>query len=197
MLVHVQVQGSKWLSHHAGHQEVNLRNPLHTGNKACKQGIHHGFEAFGRHHQKSKTGVSVNSQKGLMSFKKFKKQIKSKQTKMHTLENLERTTRKRPTNSQSYARVFQCDRKEHSQCWWQNHTSVNEFQGCNKESSSSCVRTYLKTGRSSKQTSLNIYTSLYVQGNTRKHFITISLCLYLWECLKISFMYDKKDKNIL
>ena len=42
---------------HAGHQEVgagvapavNLRNQLHAGEKACKQGIHPGFEIQGRH----------------------------------------------------------------------------------------------------------------------------------------------------
>ena len=39
--------------------EVNLGNPLHTGEKACKQGIHPGFETKGRYHHKSKTGVSV------------------------------------------------------------------------------------------------------------------------------------------
>ena len=37
--------------------EMNLRNPLHTGNEA--QEIHPGFENQGRHHQKSKTVVSV------------------------------------------------------------------------------------------------------------------------------------------
>ena len=37
--------------------KVNLRNPLHTGNKAGKQ-IHSGFEIHDRHCQKSKTGVS-------------------------------------------------------------------------------------------------------------------------------------------
>ena len=51
--------------------EVNLRNSLHTGDKACKQGIHPGFETQGRRYQKSKTGVSVAPQKGLMSFKIF------------------------------------------------------------------------------------------------------------------------------
>ena len=35
------------------------------------QGIHPGFEPQGRCHQKSKTGVSVVSQKGLMSSKNF------------------------------------------------------------------------------------------------------------------------------
>ena len=49
--------------------EVNLRNPLHMGNEAHKQGFHLGFEAQSRHSQKSKTGVSVAPQKKLMSFK--------------------------------------------------------------------------------------------------------------------------------
>ena len=51
--------------------EVNLRNSLHTGHKAHKRGIHPGFETQGRHHQKSKTGMSVVPRKGLMSSKKF------------------------------------------------------------------------------------------------------------------------------
>ena len=42
---------------------VNLWNPLHTGE------INPGFETQRRHHQKFKTGVSVDPQKGLMSFK--------------------------------------------------------------------------------------------------------------------------------
>ena len=33
--------------------EVNARNPLHTGDEACKQGIHTGFETEARRHQKS------------------------------------------------------------------------------------------------------------------------------------------------
>ena len=49
--------------------EVNLRNPLHAGDKAGKRGIHPGFETQGRRHQKSKTGVSVAPQKGLASSK--------------------------------------------------------------------------------------------------------------------------------
>ena len=53
--------------------EVNLRNPLHAGEKTHKQGIHPGFETQGRHHQKFKTGVSVAPQKELVSSKKFKK----------------------------------------------------------------------------------------------------------------------------
>ena len=57
--------------------EVNLRNSLHTGDKACKWGIHPGFETQGRHHQKSKTGVWVAPQKGLMSSNFFKKKLHS------------------------------------------------------------------------------------------------------------------------
>ena len=56
--------------------EVNLRNPLHAGDEACKWRIHHGFETQDRHHQKSITRVSVAQQKGLMFSKKnFKKII--------------------------------------------------------------------------------------------------------------------------
>ena len=47
--------------------EVKLRNPLHADDKSCKQGILCGFEPQGRHHQKSKTGISAAPQKGLMS----------------------------------------------------------------------------------------------------------------------------------
>ena len=46
--------------------EVNLKNPLHTGKEARKQGIHPGFETQGRCHQKSMTGESVLPQKGLV-----------------------------------------------------------------------------------------------------------------------------------
>ena len=46
--------------------------PLHPGHKTCKQGIHPGFETQGRRHRKSKTGVSVVSQKGLLSSENFK-----------------------------------------------------------------------------------------------------------------------------
>ena len=53
--------------------EVNLRNSLHTGDKARKRGIHPGFETQGRRHQKSKTGVSVAPRKGLTSSKNFLK----------------------------------------------------------------------------------------------------------------------------
>ena len=49
--------------------QVNLGNPL----QVMKQGIHPGFEAHGRRHQKSKTGVLVSPHKGLMSSKNWKK----------------------------------------------------------------------------------------------------------------------------
>ena len=55
--------------------EVNLRNPLHVDDKSCKRGTYAGYEIKDRGHQKSKTGVSVAQQKGLMSsnfFLKFK-----------------------------------------------------------------------------------------------------------------------------
>ena len=48
--------------------EVNLRIPLHSGDEVRKLGIHPGFETQSRRRQKSKTGVSVAPQKGLMSF---------------------------------------------------------------------------------------------------------------------------------
>ena len=57
--------------------EVNLRNSLHAGDKASKQGIHPGFETQGRHRQKSKTGVSVAPRKALMSSKNLKKNTRS------------------------------------------------------------------------------------------------------------------------
>ena len=46
--------------------EVNLRNPLHAGDKAGKLGIHHSFQTRGRRYQKSKAGVLVATQKELM-----------------------------------------------------------------------------------------------------------------------------------
>ena len=63
---------------HAGQgvaPEVNLRNSLHASDKAAKWGIHPGFETQGRCHQKSKTGVSVAPQKGLVSFKRVLKKF--------------------------------------------------------------------------------------------------------------------------
>ena len=43
-------------------------------------GIHPGFETQGRRHQKSKTGVSVAPQKGLVSYKFFLKKKKKKKS---------------------------------------------------------------------------------------------------------------------
>ena len=56
--------------------DVNLKEylsctPLPSVNKA----IHSSFETQGRHHQESKTGVSVAPQKGIMSSKIFLKTI--------------------------------------------------------------------------------------------------------------------------
>ena len=50
--------------------EVNLRNSLHTGDKARKRGIHCGFETQERRYQKSKTGVSAVPQKLKFQFLK-------------------------------------------------------------------------------------------------------------------------------
>ena len=55
-------------------QEVNLRHLLCTGEEAHKQKIHPGFETQGRRHKKSKSGISVAPQKGLMFSKILKKQ---------------------------------------------------------------------------------------------------------------------------
>ena len=46
--------------------EVNLRNPLCTSEKACKQGIRHGFESQDRYHKNSKTGTSLAKQKNCL-----------------------------------------------------------------------------------------------------------------------------------
>ena len=53
--------------------EVNLRNLLCAGEEAHKQGNPPWFETQGRRHQKSKIGVPVAPQKGLMSSKNFLK----------------------------------------------------------------------------------------------------------------------------
>ena len=55
--------------------EVNLRM---TQARKHAKGIHPGFKTQGRHHQKSKTGVSVAPRKGLVSSKTFFKKIKTK-----------------------------------------------------------------------------------------------------------------------
>ena len=51
---------------------VNLKIPLHAGDKARKRGIHPDFET-----QKSKIEVPVDSQKGFMSSKTKKIKIKT------------------------------------------------------------------------------------------------------------------------
>ena len=38
-----------------GASEVNLRNPLHAGDKACKRGIYPGLETQGIHYRSIKT----------------------------------------------------------------------------------------------------------------------------------------------
>ena len=49
---------------------VNLRKPLHVGKESHKQGIHPGFETKGKHHQKSKSGISGSHKKSLVSSQK-------------------------------------------------------------------------------------------------------------------------------
>ena len=52
--------------------EVNLRKHVtHMSLPSAKKVAHFGFETLRRHHQKSKIGVSVALQKGLMSSKFF------------------------------------------------------------------------------------------------------------------------------
>ena len=54
-------------------------NPLCTGKKARKQGIHSGFQTQSRRHQKSETGVLVTPRKRLVYSKKhFKKLFRNK-----------------------------------------------------------------------------------------------------------------------
>ena len=43
--------------------EVNLKNPLCTGDETCKQGIHYGFKTQNRRHQRSKTGIFMSPTK--------------------------------------------------------------------------------------------------------------------------------------
>ena len=49
--------------------------PLRASEKACKRGIHPGFETQGRRHQKSKTGVPMGPQSTLLYFKNFKEKL--------------------------------------------------------------------------------------------------------------------------
>ena len=52
----------------------------------ASEGIHPGFETQGRRHQKSKTGVSVAPQKGLVSYKIFLKKKKKKKKEIAILK---------------------------------------------------------------------------------------------------------------
>ena len=60
----------------------------HAGKKACKQEIYTGFEIQGRHHQKSKTGVSLTPRKGFMSSNFFLKMSYKFQQNSSNLTNL-------------------------------------------------------------------------------------------------------------
>ena len=55
----------------AGIREHTLQMPW----PSVKEAVHSGFETQRRHHQKSKTGVSVAPQKEIMSSKNFLKKI--------------------------------------------------------------------------------------------------------------------------
>ena len=56
--------------------KVNRRNPLQAGKAAHKQGMQPALETHARYHHKSKTGVSVALQKGLMSSKNSFKRVR-------------------------------------------------------------------------------------------------------------------------
>ena len=85
-----QIRGLEWLNCHVCHQEVSrcCTRGESEDSIACRQwslqvwGIHPFFETQGRHHQKSKTGLLVASQKGLMSSKFFFKKRKFSRTLM-------------------------------------------------------------------------------------------------------------------
>ena len=66
--------------------EVILRECVtHTPPPSVNKAAHSGFETQRIHHQKSKTGVSVAPQKGLMSSKNLKKKDSRAHTVSHTL----------------------------------------------------------------------------------------------------------------
>ena len=68
--------------------EVNLREHItHTPPQSLNMAVHSGFETQRRHHQKSKTWVSVARQKGLMSFKIKKKNYVDEETKQEHLSS--------------------------------------------------------------------------------------------------------------
>ena len=74
-------------------QEVNLREhvtcmPPPSMNKAA----HSGFETQRRCHQKSKTGVTVAAQKGLMSYKIFLKKLSNSKNKFELFPSMFQNT---------------------------------------------------------------------------------------------------------
>ena len=60
------------------HSRDESEKSLHIGDITHKQGIHPGFKSQGRHHQKSKTRVSVTPQKGLIYSKNSEKEKRKK-----------------------------------------------------------------------------------------------------------------------
>ena len=93
ILVYIMCR-SMWIRRldcHDGCQEVKRcctrgesEESLHSCDKTRKWTIHSGIETQGRHHQKSKTRVSVALQKGLMSSKFLLKKIRMQSSRMHT-----------------------------------------------------------------------------------------------------------------
>ena len=65
--------------------DVNLRNPLHTGDKAHKWGLQPGFETQSGRHQKSKTDICLTRitlqnniiEDGIENYKTFTKNTKN------------------------------------------------------------------------------------------------------------------------
>ena len=55
------------------HSCLKIKFDLYMPPPSVNKAVHSGLETLRRRHQKSKTGVSVASQKGIMSSKNFKK----------------------------------------------------------------------------------------------------------------------------
>ena len=70
--MHVPVWGVKWLGCHAGHQEVSRCHTRSESEESMQQS-RQLTDPQGRHHQKSKPGISLAPQKGLVSNKNFSK----------------------------------------------------------------------------------------------------------------------------
>ena len=60
-----------WWKRQVSHQRWIWGIHCAQARKHTSKGIHPGFETQGRRHQKSKIGVSVALQKGLVSYKNF------------------------------------------------------------------------------------------------------------------------------